>query len=89
MEDKKKTYQQIWGYKEGSIFYIHPNAFKEYFCLGQNSTDVAKALNKEGYLERSSDGKYSTNQRISAHSKDQDRFYTIQVNQDNKLDEKS
>jgi len=81
--EEKKTYQQIWGYKESTIFYVTTYAFKTYFCNGQSPTVVAKTLCESGHLERGKDKRYSINHRIPNHNKEQDRFYTINIESGN------
>lgn len=76
--EEMKTFQQIWGYKDGAIFYILPAAFKEHFCFGLNSTDVAKALEKAGCLiEKDKEGKYSMPTHIPHSGKKKRRVYII------------
>ena len=78
--DSKKPYYQLWGYKNGSIFYVFRESFKNHFCMGKNPTDVAKVLHLRGHLERDSKGKYAKVQRIQNHEKESERFYTIDLN---------
>lgn len=78
-KDDYRTYQKIWGYKEGSTFYICIETFKSYFCVGASATDVAKVLSQAGYLQRDTEGKYTVSKRIATHSKEVDRFYVINL----------
>lgn len=78
-KDDFRTCQQIWGYKEGSTFYVSVEAFKSYFCVGASATDVAKMLYQAGHLQRDNEGKYTVSKRITTHSKDVDRFYVIDL----------
>lgn len=80
-ENDKRTHLTIWGYKEGSKFYVLPKAFKENLCNGFDSEQSAKILIKNKLLIPSNDGKSSRVERISAHHKPTDRFYVIDLNQ--------
>ncbi len=80
--DDYKTFTEIWGYREGSTFYICVEAFKKHFCVGASATDVAKLLHEGGYLKRDSGGKYTVTKKISAHTKSSDRFYAIDLEKD-------
>ena len=74
LEDKRVR-NTIWGYRDGSIFYILPKAFKE-ICEGFE--DAAKILIAEGLLIPSST-KSSQSVRIPSHFKEKDRFYVINL----------
>lgn len=77
--DETRIRQTVWGYKDGAKFYVLPKAFKENLCQGFDPTQAAKILIEKGLLIPDNAGKSSTNKKIPAHTKKQDRFYVIDL----------
>lgn len=73
--------QLVWGYKNGTTYYVFAKAFKEQLCSGIDSKQAAKILIAEGILKPGNDGKSSSLVRIPAHDKQPDRFYVIDLAQ--------
>ena len=78
--DENRIRNVLWGFREGSIFYLFPKAFKE-ICEGFE--DAAKTLVEEGLLIPDGQGKTSQSLRIQAHCKVKDRFYVINIDYKN------
>lgn len=76
--EEHKTFQQIWGYKDKTTFYILSEAFKTHICQGENSTEVAKVLHEAGLLGKDKDGKFSTSKYIPSLGKNA-RVYPVQI----------
>jgi putative DNA primase/helicase len=73
-------YAQIWGRKEGDIYYISCETFKKHFCEGENPKTVIKTLEEEGIIIRSENGKLSSAKRLlTGENKQVAKGYTLKI----------
>lgn len=78
----KRIRNSIWGYRDGSTFYLLPKAYKDHICHGHDQQQVTALLKERGILKPGSDGKSSRLVRIQAHLKHPDRFYELDIGEE-------
>jgi len=79
IKDDTRTLQNIWGYRDGSTYYVLPMAYNDHLIKGFEEKTATKALFNAGMLARDAQGRYVSKKRTTDGNKSYKKITLISV----------